>query len=88
MVNIRGLRHAPAELYHTSDYSVFRTLAAPLRGSRLWGIVYDSVRHVGGECAAVLRPPALADCRQAQHLSHVWNGSSISGVYEKRTLKL
>ena len=86
--DIRGMQRAHPELYDKFDYTASRALAARLRAAGSWGIVYDSVRRTGGECSAVLRPPVLSRCRQAQHLAYVWDGESIREVYEKRELKL
>ena len=86
--DVRGLQRAHPELYYGSDYSAPQALATKLRAEKSWGIVYDSVRHAGGECAAVLRPPIITHCRQAQHLSYVWDGKSMTHIYEKRQLRL
>ncbi|HET7550230.1 MAG TPA: RES family NAD+ phosphorylase [Gemmatimonadaceae bacterium] len=85
--DIRGLERAHPELYDKLDYSASQVLATRLRAAGSCGIVYDSARHTGGECSAVLRPPVLTRCRQAQHLAYVWDGTSITDVYEKRQLK-
>ena len=86
--DVRGLERAHPAIYDKLDYSASQALATRLRAAGSWGIVYDSVRHDGGECCAVLRPRVLTRCRQAQHLAYVWDGSSIIDVYEKRQLKL
>lgn len=86
--DLRGLGPSNAELYDRADYTASQALATRLRAVNSLGIVYDSVRHAGGECVAVLRPPALSRCRQARHLSYVWDGASITHVYEKRQLEL
>jgi hypothetical protein len=49
-----------------------------------YGIVYDSVRHKGGQCAAVFRPPVLSRCRSAGFLAFDWNGLEVAKVYELR----
>lgn len=84
--DVRGLRGARPELYRSDDYAAPQALARALRAGGAWGIAYDSVRHPGGECAAVFRPRALADCKQGMHLTYVWDGSQIALVYEKRML--
>jgi len=84
--DLRGLREAHPALYHPTDYSASQAFARTLRAERSWGVVYESVRHEGGECAAVLRPAALSNCKQAQHLGYVWDGSSITSVFEKRMI--
>lgn len=85
--DLRGLRQDHPEVYHPDDYSASQALARKVRVAGSWGIVYDSVRRAGGECAAVLRPRALSRCEQAQHLSYVWDGERITTVYEKRILR-
>lgn len=84
----RGMGRTHPELYDKLDYTASRALATRLRAAGSMGIVYDSVRRAGGECSAVLRPPVLSRCRQAQHLAYVWDGAAITDVYEKRQLKL
>ena len=82
--DLRGLRADHPELYHLTDYSASQAFARQLRAARSWGIVFESVRHDGGECVAVFRPSVLSDCKQAQHLAYVWDGSKITSVFEKR----
>jgi hypothetical protein len=84
--DVRGLGLEHPELYHLSDYSASQALAQRLREGGSWGVVYDSVRDPGGECVAVLRPRVLSNCRQAQHLAYLWDGSNISQVYQKTLL--
>jgi hypothetical protein len=86
--DIRDLERAHPDIYDKLDYSASQALATRLRAAGSWGIVYDSVRHTGGECGALLRPSVLTRCRQAQHLAYVWDGTSITNVYEKRRLEL
>lgn len=81
--DIRGMRSALGAVYDKFDYTASQALANSLRAQRSWGIVYDSVRHSGGECVAVFRPPALSRCRQAEYLTYVWDGAQISRVYNK-----
>jgi RES domain-containing protein len=87
--DLRGLAVSDPELarrlYHPTSYAASQELAVALRAARSWGIAFDSVRHAGGECVAVLRPAAVKNCKQAQHLGYVWNGASIVHVYEKRS---
>jgi RES domain-containing protein len=61
--------------------------AGQVFGRQAWqdqtdGIVYPSVRDPEGECAAVLRPPALSATRQGRHLGYDWDGQRIRHVYE------
>jgi hypothetical protein len=51
------------------------------------GLVYDSVRHRGGECLAAFYPDVVAPCVQAQHLTYRWDGERIAKVFEVSELK-
>lgn len=72
--------------YHPTHYSPAQTLGRTLRSEKSWGLVYRSVRHTGGECIAVFRPPAISLPRQAQHLKYLWNGESITEVVSVKSV--
>ena len=82
--DIRDMRETEAVYYHPEKHAVSQELAAHLRKSGSDGIVYQSVRHEDGECAAVFRPRLLSNCRQERHLCYVWDGKTIAEIYEKR----
>ena len=84
--DIRGAREALPALYHRDSYAMSQETARRLRDEGANGIVYESVRDAGGECAAVFRPRLLSNCRLERHLTYVWDGRVISTVYEKRLL--
>ena len=86
--DLRGQRTAQPLVYHTDDYSAGQRLGRTLRQAGSNGIAYDSVRRIGGQCAAVFCPPLLSNVRQERHLCYVWDGRQIAGVYEKRDLDL
>ncbi len=54
-----------------------------MREQRAWGLVYNSVRHPGGQCIAAFRPPAITLPSQGAHLIYVWNGERITEVFER-----
>ncbi len=83
--DIRGMRESHPAWYHASNYAMSQALAAQLRDDGADGIAYLSVRHDGGECVAVFRPRLLSNCRQERHLCYVWDGQSITMIYEKKT---
>jgi hypothetical protein len=85
--DIRGRASELRDVYDPEDYGPGQDLARSLRREGSHGIVYDSVRDEGGQCAAVLRPPVLSGCKQAEHLAYVWDGSRITTVYEKRLVR-
>ena len=84
--DLRGQRAAEPLVYHRDDYGAGQHLGRRLRQAGSNGVVYDSVRWDGGECAAVFRPPLLSNARQDLQLCYIWNGRRISAVYEKREL--
>lgn len=84
--DIRGAGESEPTLYHPDDYAASQRFARGLRDAGSDGIVYDSVRDPGGECAAVFRPRLLSNCRQERHLCYVWDGTAISMIYEKTLL--
>ena len=84
--DIRSMCESHPALYHSTSYGVSQGIALQLREIGANGIVYASVRHEGGECAAVFRPRLLSNCRQERHLCYVWDGKTISTIYEKRSL--
>ena len=86
--DLRGRRTAQPLVYRTDDYSAGQHLGRTLRETGSNGIAYDSIRRIGGECAAVFRPPLLSNVRQERHLCYVWDGRQIADVYEKRELDL
>ncbi|MDW5377353.1 RES family NAD+ phosphorylase [Halomonas sp. HP20-15] len=81
MVDLRA-EPPTSPLLDPDDWSAGQALGGKLREGHRYGVVYPSVRHPGGECAAVFRPPALSPAWQGRHLEYVWNGTSISHVYE------
>lgn len=84
MHDIRSMRQSHPGYYHPTSYAMSQELAVELRGSGSDGIVYQSVRHDAGECAAVFKPRLLSNCRQERHLCYVWDGQAISTIYEKK----
>lgn len=82
--DIRALRETRPEFYALDSYGASQGLALELRHIGSNGILYESVRYAGGECAAVFRPRLLTKCRQERHLCYVWNGREIATVYEKK----
>jgi hypothetical protein len=85
--DLRGLCEAHPEVYDSADYSASQRLGRTLREAGSEGVVFASVRHEGGECAAAFRPRAISACKQAEHLGYVWDGEAISMVYEKRIVR-
>jgi len=85
MHDIRDDRYQ--HLHDPNDWAASQAFGQQMKSINSWGIVYRSVRAPGGECIAALRPPVVSLPLQGPHLSYVWDGKSISKVYEKRRLK-
>ena len=85
--DLRGRKRTHPLVYHDDSYAVGQNLARRLRDDGSNGIVYDSVRRAGGECAAVFIPRLLSNCRQERHLCYVWDGTRIATIYEKGVLQ-
>ena len=85
--DVRGLRGQAPDIYDPAAYGASQALGRALREAGSHGIVYHSVRHAGGECAAAFRPRVISRCQQTQHLAYVWDGSRITTVYEKRMVR-
>ncbi|ATW02120.1 RES family NAD+ phosphorylase [Sphingorhabdus sp. YGSMI21] len=82
--DIREMHDAAIGYYDPDNYSASQILAIELRKAGSDGIIYQSVRHDVGECAAVFRPKLLSNCRQERHLCYVWDGSEVVTIYEKQ----
>ena len=70
------------DLHDPDDYAASQRFAKKIRAAGADGVVYDSVRHRGGHCAAVFWPDCVAPFVQATHYSYVWDGNSITDVIE------
>ncbi len=85
--DIRNPETEQTDFYSPDSYAASQQLARTLRNTGSDGIVYQSVRHEGGECAAAFRPRLLSNSRQERHLCYVWDGHAIATVYEKKSLE-
>lgn len=77
---LHDLRGSWKTVHDPDSYAASVALARRLRNEGSDGIVYDSVRHRGGECVAVFYPDRVAPCVQAQHLMYRWDGTRIAQV--------
>jgi hypothetical protein len=82
--DIRGANYK--KLHHPREYAASQKFAKALRKTKSWGLIYNSVRHLGGECLAVFRPPALSIPIQSQHLRYVWNKERITQVFSVKSI--
>lgn len=71
LLDLRGPHHG--RLLDPADYTAPQRFGARWRKENVWGFVYPSVRRDGGECVAVLRPPALTLPVPSAHLRYAWS---------------
>lgn len=86
LYDIRG-RRGLAHIYDPGSYCASQALGRELKAAGSNGIVYDSVRDAGGECAGVLRAPLLSTCVQGPHFGYVWDGHSIVAINKKERVR-
>jgi hypothetical protein len=79
---LHDLRGGFPEVHDPDDYAASQRLGRSLRGSGSDGVVYDSVRNLGGQCTALFWPDCVAPFTQATHYMYVWDGHSITNVIE------
>lgn len=85
---MHDLRGGYPSAHDPRDYGPARRLAARLRAAGSNGIVYDSVRDPGGQCAAVFWPDKVGPCTVAKHYAYLWDGKAIRDVLELKSLSL
>jgi hypothetical protein len=75
--DLRGKTAAFAKALDPDDYSASQALAIALKQAGSDGIIYPSVRSVGGECAGLFSPDLAARPVQGRHLDYHWNGERV-----------
>ena len=73
--DLRGLQKEFKGAYARDSYAASQRLARQLLDEGSNGIVFDSVRHEGGECIACFRPPLVRNVRVAAHYEYAWEGT-------------
>lgn len=70
---------AGSDLYHPdpSGYAPAQAFAAQVRGRDVDGILYASVRRLGGECVAGFWPDLFSECRHLRRVQCYWDGSDL-----------
>lgn len=71
-----------AQFHRPDDYGPGQRLGRALREGGADGVLYRSVRHDSGLCAAVFRPKVLGACRQSTHYAFHFDGTQIVAIDE------
>ena len=71
----------PFDRFHDpNDYQAPQALGRQLRRAGSNGIVYRSVRHAEGECAAIFWPDLIPVPLQADHFDYHWDGEKVDRI--------
>jgi hypothetical protein len=74
------LRNGFGDCHSPDSYVASQKLAAMLLAEGANGVVYRSVRHLGGECICCFRPRLVSNVRQGGHYEYRWNGSPVPSI--------
>lgn len=85
LLDLRGLRGAEPELYDLENYSKSQIFAAerrwPYADPGIDGLIYESVRRVGGTNVCLFRPAAVPlPVVQGNHYEYVWDAKGVLTV--------
>ena len=69
-------------LHDPDSYAAGQTLGRELLATGSNGVLYRSVRHLGGECIACFRPQLVLNVRQAAHFEYKWSGHRDPEIIE------
>ncbi len=83
-LDLHDVRTLPA-MHHATSYEAPQALARGLRANGSNGIVYQSVRADGGECAAIFWPNLIPIPLQGDHYDYHWDGVRVDMVRNCRT---
>jgi len=81
--DIRGMRSDLSAIYDRNSYGESQELARDLRKNGSNGIVFDSVRHAGGECVGIFKANIPSPVVQGSHYCFQWDGDRIYNTYRK-----
>jgi hypothetical protein len=66
-LDLRGRQAERPDAYDPADYAAAQLFGEAQRAAGRDGILYDSLRHAGGQNACAYRPPKVLDVVQADH---------------------
>jgi hypothetical protein len=78
--DIRGLRTTRRDLYAPDHYARSQPFGEALRAAGSNGIVYDSVRRMGGQNTVVFRPRLLPPLQEGERFDYHWTGDPDPAV--------
>jgi hypothetical protein len=78
--DLRDQRRTYSACYEADSYAASQSLARDLLEEGSNGVVYESVRHAGGECLACFRPRLVTNVRVVAHYEYRWSGTPVPRV--------
>lgn len=72
--DVSGEDPAFAALHNPDSYEAAQAFGRELFAAGSNGIIYRSVRHIGGRCLVCFRPALVQCVRQAAHFEYRWEG--------------
>ena len=75
--DLRNLGRRTNSILDPADHGAGQKLGSELHASGSNGIVYPSVRRVGGECSALFYPRLGRNVRELRYLDYHWDGSRV-----------
>lgn len=82
MLDIRGQNYN--HLHNPDDWPIAQQFGQEAKDGGESGLWYRSVRNPAGECIAAFKAIAVSPTTQATHYRFVWDGNSITEVFEAR----
>lgn len=67
------------------SYAASQKLAAALKTAGADGLIYPSIRHLGGECVGLFYPDCAFEPVQGRHLDYHWDGTRVDLVRDVGT---
>lgn len=86
LIDLRSESYSHLMQAAPEEYPVSQKFGASLRATDCYGVLYPSVRNLGGECIAAFRPTAISLPVQSKWLVYHWNGECVDKVYEKKEI--
>lgn len=82
VADLREASRTDPRIVDPASYGYAQGIGRSLRNEGALGILYPSVRHIGGQCLAALKTSLLKNCVHAAYLEYNWNGREIDAVFE------
>lgn len=71
-----------SQVLDPASYLASQAFGRELRDAGANGVVYPSVRRIGGECVGAFKPRAVGLPRQERHLQYQWNGGRVDRYFD------